>query len=184
MHFNVTEPPTAQRTAQQIVEAFSFDTAPLSSVANASFFRPECAGRSSGTDSQTRPNCRVSSRSRTPSLPSFDYETNRVVPQNGRGKSFWQDKIARGPKLVNRGFLDQKMIPNLPEYPVAKKIGQGKWVLVEKFKKTPGAPKPKGASIRCYSSWDSYMRQVTLNLRGNMSSDLQSRTKRASELNR
>ena len=42
----------------------------LSSVANASFFKPGCAGRSSGTDSQTQPNCRVSSRSRTPSLLS------------------------------------------------------------------------------------------------------------------
>ena len=39
-------------------------------MANASFFRPGCSGRSSGTDSQTRPNCRVSGRSRTPSLLS------------------------------------------------------------------------------------------------------------------
>lgn len=95
---------------------------------------------------------------------SFDFESNQVVPHNEREASFWRDNNARGPKLIDRGFLDQKMIPNLPEYPITKKISQGMWVLVEKLKKTPGAPQPKMASVRCYSSWDSFVRQVVLSL--------------------
>ncbi len=95
---------------------------------------------------------------------SFDYESNRVVPHNVREASFWQDNNARGPKLIDRGFLDQKMIPNLPEYPITKKISQGMWVLIGKLKKTPGAPQPNMASVRCYASWDSFVRQVALSL--------------------
>jgi hypothetical protein len=95
---------------------------------------------------------------------SFDYECNRVVPKNQREASFWSDNNARGPKMIDRGFIDQKMIPNLPEYPFTKKISQGMWLLVEKLKKTPGAPQPSMASLRCYASWDSFVRQVVLSL--------------------
>ncbi len=63
-----------------------------------------------------------------------------------------------------RGFLDQKMIPNLPKYPITKKISQGMWLLVEKLKIAPNAPNPANASIRCYSSWDSFVRQASLSL--------------------
>ena len=95
---------------------------------------------------------------------SFDYESNRVVPHNDREALFWRDNNARGPKMIDRGLLDQKMIPNLPAYPITKKMSQGMWVLVEKLKKTPNAPHPKMASVRCYSSWASLVRQVMLNL--------------------
>jgi hypothetical protein len=53
---------------------------------------------------------------------------------------------------------------NLPNYPFTKKISQGMWVLVEKLKITPNAPKPASASIRCYSSWDSFVRQLSISL--------------------
>lgn len=95
---------------------------------------------------------------------SFDYECSRVAPRNDREAAFWSDNNARGPKVIDRGFIDQKMIPNLPEYPLTKKISQGMWLLVEKLKKTPGAPQPSTASMRCYASWDSFVRQVVLSL--------------------
>jgi hypothetical protein len=95
---------------------------------------------------------------------SYDFESGLVKASNGRQEEFWRDNNARGPKMLDRGFIDQKMIPNLPNYPTIKKISQTMWLLVEKLKKTPNAPQPKQASIRCYSSWSAFVRQTTLNL--------------------
>lgn len=95
---------------------------------------------------------------------SFDFESGRLSAINEREAKFWRDNNSRGAGLIQRGFLDQKMIPNYPEYPITKKISQGMWLLVEKLKITANAPSPANASIRCYSSWDNFVRQVSLNL--------------------
>lgn len=95
---------------------------------------------------------------------SFDFESSRLKAGNDRQEGFWRDNNSRGPKLISRGFIDQKMIPNLPEYQTTKKISQAMWLLVEKLKITANAPKPKNASVRCYSSWESFVRQTSLNL--------------------
>ncbi len=57
-----------QRAASQAV--FVLVSGLLSSMADAPVFGPRCAGRSMGTVSRTRPNCRISSRPGTPSLSS------------------------------------------------------------------------------------------------------------------
>lgn len=95
---------------------------------------------------------------------SFDFESRQIVARNDRELTFWRDNNARGPKLIDRGFIDQKMIPNLPQYPITKKTSQGMWLLIEKLRITPCAPNPKLASVRCYASWDSFVRQISLNL--------------------
>ena len=95
---------------------------------------------------------------------SFDFESGQLSPSNSREAGFWRHNNTRGPRLIHRGFIDQKMIPNRVEYPITKRISQGMWLLVEKLKITPKAPRPKHASVRCYSSWDSFVRQVSLNL--------------------
>ena len=95
---------------------------------------------------------------------SFDFERNACKPNNKREAGFWKDNLTRGQRLIQRGFLDQKMVPNLPEYPTIKKISQGMWVLVEKLKLTDRAPTPAMASLRCYSSWDTFVNQVSLSL--------------------
>ena len=48
---------------------------------------------------------------------SFDFESGRLKASNDREEGFWRDNNSRGPKLIHRGFLDQKMIPNRQEYP-------------------------------------------------------------------
>ena len=96
---------------------------------------------------------------------SLAFEGDEVTPRNEKEEEYWADNNKRGPKLIGRGFLDQKMIPCLEQYPVTKKIGQVMWQLVEKLKLTPSAPKPSKASARCYKSWDSFVRQNSLNLR-------------------
>jgi hypothetical protein len=95
---------------------------------------------------------------------SFDFESGRLKATNNQEERFWRDNNARGSRLIRRGFIDQKMIPNLPDFPTTKKISQAMWLTVEKLKITPNAPKPRYASVRCYSYWDSSVRQTTLNL--------------------
>ena len=95
---------------------------------------------------------------------SFDFENGTTKPQNDREAGFWADNNARGPQLLARGFIDQKMIPNLERYPITKKLSQGMWLLVEKLKLTQRAPQPSLASTRCYETWDRFIRQTALNL--------------------
>ncbi len=95
---------------------------------------------------------------------SFDFESGETEPTNKREAGFWADNNARGPQMLSRGFIDQKMIPNLVRYPITKKISQGMWLLVEKLKITQRAPQPPAASIRCYETWESYVRQTSINL--------------------
>ena len=95
---------------------------------------------------------------------SFDFESCRLKASNDLEEGFWRDNNTRGPKLIHKGFIDQKMIPNRQEYPTTKTISQAMWLLVEKLKITQNAPKTKHASVRCYSSWDSFVRQICLNL--------------------
>lgn len=95
---------------------------------------------------------------------SFDFERGSIAPSNETEKRYWQDNNARGPKLIQRGFLDQKMIPNRNAYRITRMMSEAMYVLTQKLKITAFAPTPKRASIRCYSSWESFVRQVTLNL--------------------
>lgn len=95
---------------------------------------------------------------------SFDFESGKAYPTNNRQANFWRDNNSRGPKLIQRGFLDSTMIPNLPSYTTTQKINQVAWLLVEKLRITTGAPRVAKASVRCYKSWDAYVQQTTLSL--------------------
>lgn len=95
---------------------------------------------------------------------SLDYEGGRILPRNPREDLFWRDNNNRGHKLLQRGFMDDKLIPNLAAYPEIQKISNSMWVLIEKLKLTEGAPHPKHASLRCYTSWEAFVRQTALNL--------------------
>ncbi len=100
VHFNVTEDPTAQWTAQQLLEAFPFDAAPrhhpqraasqatlivvfglLPSLANAPVLGPGCTGGSPRTISRTRQRSRVPCCPRSRSLLSFEGGVNIRDPQ-------------------------------------------------------------------------------------------------------
>ena len=95
---------------------------------------------------------------------SLGFESGEVTPRNDSETKYWQDNNKRGPRLIGRGFLDQKMIPLLDQYPVTRKIGQDMWLLVEKLSLTPSAPSAKRADVRCYMSWGSFVRQTSLSL--------------------
>ena len=92
------------------------------------------------------------------------FENGEVTPRTAQEVRYWPENHKWGRRQIRRGFLDKKFIPNLKQYPITMKISHRMWVLVEKLKRTPSAPRLKSASVRCYVSWDSFVRQVSLNL--------------------
>lgn len=95
---------------------------------------------------------------------SSDFGSGRLRARNKHEQELWNDNKARGAKLIDRGFMNNWLIPNLSNYPTAMKMSDTMWRLVERLKTTPNAPRPKKASVRCYSSWDNFVRQMLLNL--------------------
>ena len=95
---------------------------------------------------------------------SLAFENGEATARSPTEERNWRENNKLGPRQIARGFLDQWMIPNFDQYPITMKISHRMWLLVEKLKRTPSAPRPKSASVRCYVSWDSFVRQVSLNL--------------------
>ena len=95
---------------------------------------------------------------------SYEFEGGLAQPSNDRERGFWVDNNQRGPKLIQRGFLDSQIVPNRSAYPTIKKIAQSMWLLKEKLDITENAPRVKAASVRCYVDWISYVRQMVISL--------------------
>ena len=95
---------------------------------------------------------------------SCHYKSGQINP-NAQQRDYWVANIKEVPNNIRRGFIDTYRVPNYAQYPKCQNINNTMWKLVEKLKKTPKAPRPKRASIRCYSSWDSFVRQNSLNLK-------------------
>ena len=93
------------------------------------------------------------------------FESGEVVAGNPTEARYWRDNNKRVPKNIRAGFLDSKFIPNHESYPVTKSIAESMFLLPGKLKCTRDEPNPKRASVRCYRSWDSFVRQKSLNLR-------------------
>lgn len=95
---------------------------------------------------------------------SFDYENERIKPSNENSAKYWRRNHLGVPKNIQRGFIDTYKIPNYPAYCNAQKVNDTMSLLTKKLKITPKAPNPKNASVRCYSSWSSFVRQMLRNL--------------------
>lgn len=93
-----------------------------------------------------------------------DFESERIKPRNKNEANYWTDNIKRLPMAISQGFIYPDRIPSSSKYPTAKRVNNTMGLLVDKLKITPEAPKPKKASVRCYSSWNSFVQQMLLNL--------------------
>ncbi len=96
---------------------------------------------------------------------SNDYESGVIKPRYEKEKSYWMKNKERGMEVIDRGFIDAKMIPTWDRYQTSQRTANCMWQLVEKLKSTANSPKPPMASIRCYNDWDSAVKQISLNLR-------------------
>ncbi len=95
---------------------------------------------------------------------SFDFEKGQITANNCREAKCWRNNNNEVPKNIQRGFIDTKKIPNRLKYSTAQKINNTMYLLVSKLEITLNAPKPKAASVRCYSSWDAFVQQALLSL--------------------
>jgi hypothetical protein len=94
----------------------------------------------------------------------YDYETRAVSPKNERERRFWDEHVDRGPLVIARGFLDANMVPRLKSYGTSVKIGQTMFLLTEKLKITPSAPRVRHASLRVFNSWGAFVQQAERSL--------------------
>ena len=94
-----------------------------------------------------------------------DYERGVVWPRHEGEEKYWKDHKARGPKVIQKGFIDAKMIPTWKRYQMSQRTANCMWQLVEKLKLTGKGPKPLRASVRIYADWDSLINRISYNLR-------------------
>ena len=92
------------------------------------------------------------------------FKSGQIKP-NAQQRDYWEANSKEVPDNIRRGFIDTYKVPNYTLYPKCQNINNAMWELVEKLKRTPNAPRPRRASIRCYSSWDSFVSQNSLNLK-------------------
>lgn len=95
---------------------------------------------------------------------SSDYVNGRISPENKNEEVYWRDNNGRGCGLIERGFMDAKLIPTRGGYD-RHNIHNTMWELVEKLKTTVTEPKIRRASLRCYDSWTSFEDQISRTLK-------------------
>jgi hypothetical protein len=93
-----------------------------------------------------------------------DYTHGQVAPKSERQKVFWDNNIEKCPRNLERGFIDIHKIPTLGRYPEVQKVANALWRAGEKLALTPNAPNVKRMSLRVYVDWNSFMKQMALNL--------------------
>lgn len=99
-----------------------------------------------------------------------DFRSGSISPANDKERTYWSDHESRGPRLVERGFMDTSLIPTRGGYDRTK-VHETLWLLRKKLSITELAPGISKASLRCYSSWHSFERQVSLSLQWLASGD-------------
>ena len=111
-------------------------------------------------------------------LEAFNNE--EVSPVPGDNDKWWEHNSVVVPKNIGNGFVDVRKIPNsvltaegtTRHYQMAKTINSKMEELPRKLECTIDAPRPREASVRCYASWESFVRQNSLNLQ-HCSNDMQ-----------
>ena len=79
-------------------------------------------------------------------------------------RRYWDDHQHRGPKNIQRGFLDTWMIPNRYQYETVQHVAQTMWCLQCKLEATPSGPVVGKASVRVYRNMKSLVDQESFNL--------------------
>lgn len=93
-----------------------------------------------------------------------DYAEGSVRPRHERERALWEANKKSVPSGLGRGFIDPHKIPTWNRYPEAQIMGQAKYEAQEKLKATPDAPSVRNISVRVYLGWDSFVRQMAINL--------------------
>jgi len=93
-----------------------------------------------------------------------DYASGIVAPRHKREYTFWEaNKKCVRPGL-SRGFIDPHKIPTWKRYHEAQVVAQAMYEAHEKLKLSKYAPTVRKLSVRVYRDWDSFVRQIAINL--------------------
>jgi hypothetical protein len=98
-----------------------------------------------------------------------DYTNGSAQPRHEREKHFWDENARTCPVALSHGFIDPHKIPTWSRYPEAQTILSTLWRGLQKLRATNGAPIVRKLSLRVYSNWDSFVRQVAINLEATVS---------------
>ncbi len=93
-----------------------------------------------------------------------DYTHGVVRPRHEREKALWDENQHNCPLALEHGFIDPHKIPTWSRYPEAQAVMDALWRVCEKLKVTPHAPNVRKVSLRVYRDWDSFVRQMAINL--------------------
>ncbi len=90
--------------------------------------------------------------------------TGRFNPRGPLQTRNWESNADRGPKNIQRGFIDVRKIPTFREYPTAVRVVDALSRLKRKTDLTERAPKVRWMSGRAYRNWGAFVAQMFLNL--------------------
>ena len=93
-----------------------------------------------------------------------DYKQGIVQPRHERERALWDENQRNCPGALERGFIDPQKIPTWFRYPEAQAVMDALWRVSEKLKVTSHAPNVRKVSLRVYRDWDSFVRQMAINL--------------------
>jgi hypothetical protein len=93
-----------------------------------------------------------------------DYIKGVVSPRNTRERKYWEDNAKKVPSNLACGFIDPHKIPTFNRYPEAQTIVNILYRAHEHLKATADAPTIRRISLRIYRNWESFIRQISINL--------------------
>jgi hypothetical protein len=93
-----------------------------------------------------------------------DYAQGVVHPRHEHEKALWDNNKLYCPLGLERGFIDPHKIPTWSRYPEAQAVIDALWSVHEKLKATPDAPSVRKVSMRVYREWNTFVRQMAINL--------------------
>jgi len=93
-----------------------------------------------------------------------DYFGGIVSPRSEQEGEFWEANVESVSSGLARGFIDPHKVPTFNRYPTVQFIMNAMYVAREKLKVTSGAPIVKRVSVRVYNDWDSFIKQMAINL--------------------
>ena len=95
---------------------------------------------------------------------SSDFRNGDVSPISNNENKKWLNNVDEGPTNIGNGFINSWRVPNNEVYGVFRNIYLTLSELLRDINASKLAPSFSKASLRCYKSWRSFERQITINL--------------------
>ena len=95
---------------------------------------------------------------------SADFSSGKLKPRNPVEEKYWISNKKTLPHNIKRGFIDPYKVPSFDQFPTTQSINNS-MSLIKIHLDNVFSIKTKGASVRVYKDWSSFMRQLTINLK-------------------